>query len=292
MPLKLITPPTAEPLSLVEAKLQARVSTATEDALMTALIAASRDYAQNKTQHQLVAARYQLVLDSFPGPSLMGVPIGKPYGLPAHAIVIPIGSVLQIESIQYTDMGGTVQTMPTTDYVADISSDPTRITPVFGKIWPIPLPQIGAVVVTFRAGMAAPLTANAGTDTINVPGWKTLAVNDVVRLSYRDKAAAGDGKLPAPLAINTDYYVQAVTATDTYKLSATSGGAAIDLTDAGGGDMFIGVLPQGLLSWMKLSISTLYENRPAVLIDQRLTVAEMPSEFLDGLLDPYRLVLY
>lgn len=293
MPLQLVSAPTLEPLSLVEAKLHARVSTTAEDSLVTALIVAARDYAQNKTQRQIVAAKWKLVLDSFPGPSLIGVPFGKPYGLPEHAIVIPIASVQQVDQIQYLDMNGTLQTMVAgTDYVVDTSGDPTRITPPFGKIWPIPLPQIGAIAVTFRAGLAAPLTADPAADTIYVPGWKTLAVNDTLRVFARDKAAAGDGAVPAPLAAYTDFYVKTVVGPDRYQLSATAGGALIDITSAGTGDIFIGELPQGLLAWMKLAIATLYENRPAAVIDQRVTEAELPSEFLDGLLDPYRLVLY
>lgn len=293
MPLQLVSAPTLEPLSLYEGKLHARVSTAVEDSLITALIMAARDFAQNKTQRQIVAAKWKLVLDSFPGPSLIGVPFGKPYGLPEHAIVIPIASVLQVDQIQYLDMNGTLQTMIAgTDYVVDASGDPARITPPFGKIWPIPLPQIGAISVTFRAGLAGPLTANAGADTIYVPGWKTLAVNDPLRVFARDKTVAGDGALPAGLTANTDLYVKTVVGPDLYQLSATPGGALIDITGVGTGDIFIGELPQGLLAWMKLAIATLYDNRQAAVIDQRVTQAELPTEFLDGLLDPYRLVLY
>ena len=110
------------------------------------------------------------------------------------------------------------------------------------------LPQIGAVEVTFDAGYAAPLSADAAADWIYVPGWKTLAVNDVVRLSNRD------GALPAPLKANTDYYVKAVVSADKYQLAASAGGALLDLTDAGTGDSFIGVIPGGLIAWLRLII--------------------------------------
>jgi len=48
--------------------------------------------------------------------------------------------------------------MPTTDYTdATLGGtrrcdDPVRITPTFGKIWPITLPQIDSVAVTYVAG--------------------------------------------------------------------------------------------------------------------------------------------
>ncbi len=293
MPLQLLTPPTAEPLSLAQAKQHLRVTTTDEDALISGLIAASRAYAQAKTQRQIMAAKWKFVLDSFPGPSLIGVPYGKPFTLPEHAILLPLAGVLQVVSINYTDLAGNPQTLtPGTDYVVDLSCEPVRITPPFGKIWPIPLPQIGAVSVTFLAGEAALLTADAAADTISVPGWKTLAVNDTLRVSNRDITATGDGALPAPLVAMKDYYVQSVVGADLYKLSLTAGGAAIDLTSAGTGESFIGVIPQGLCRWMTISMGTLYENREAVMVDTRISVAELPLEFIDGLLDPYRLVLY
>jgi uncharacterized phiE125 gp8 family phage protein len=293
MPLQLLRDATAEPISLAEAKRHVRETTNAQDQVLTILSAAARQYAQTKTQCQIVAARWKYVLDSFPGPTLMGVPFGHAYGLPPQAILIPIGPVLQIVSIQYTDMSGVVQTLVAgTDYVVDLSADPVRITPPFGRIWPIPLPQIGAVSVTFDAGYATPLVADPVADTISIPGWKTLAVNDTVRLSNRDHAADNDGSMPAGLSAYTDYYVQAVVSADKYKLSATAGGAAIDITDAGKGDVFVGVIPDGLKGWMLLSVGTMYENREAVMVDTRIGVAELPLEWIDGLLDPYRRMLY
>ena len=293
MPLQLIRAATAEPISLAEAKRHVRETTNAQDQVLAILASAARQYAEQKTQCQIVSARWKYVLDSFPGPSLMSVPFGKPYGLPDFAILLPIGPVLQVVSIQYTDMSGVLQTLVAgTDYVVEASSDPVRITPPFGKIWPIPLPQIGAVSVTFDAGYACPLVADAGADTISVPGWKTLAVNDTLRLSNRDRAADGDGAMPAGLSAYTDYYVQSVVSADKYKLSATAGGAAIDITSAGTGETFIGEIPAGLKGWMLISLGTLYENREAVMVDTRISVAELPLEFIDGLLDPYRRMLY
>jgi uncharacterized phiE125 gp8 family phage protein len=293
MPLQLIRDATAEPISLAEAKRHVRETTSAQDQVLMILAAAARQYAQQKTQCQIVAARWKYVLDSFPGPSLMGVPFGRAYGLPPQAILIPIGPVLQVVSVQYTAMDGTTQTLVAgTDYVVEASSDPVRITPPFGKIWPIPLPQVGAVSVTFDAGYACPLVADANADTISIPGWKTLAVNDTLRLSNRDHASDGDGAMPAGLSAYTDYYVQSVVSTDKYKLSLTAGGGAIDITGAGTGDTFVGVIPEGLKGWMLLSVGTMYENREAVMVDTRISVAELPLEWIDGLLDPYRRMLY
>lgn len=281
MPLQLITPPAAEPIFLDFAKLHVRQDDVADDALITAFISAARDFAETKTGRQLVAARWKLILDSFPGPSLVGVPFGDAFTLPKHAILLPKSPAVQIVSLQYTAMDGSTQTVPTTDYVADLACEPARITPVFGKIWPIPLPQIGSVQVTFDVGYAAPITADAATDRITVNGaWKAQAVNDAVRLSNNG------GALPGGLLENTDYFIKTVVSPGVYTLSLTPGGALVDISSAGTGLQFLGVVPKGIVSWMLLRLGSIYANREEVAIMNRGKIEALP--YVDGLLDPYR----
>jgi uncharacterized phiE125 gp8 family phage protein len=155
MPYKLITAPTLEPLSLQEAQLHLRVDNADTDTLITAQIIAARELVEKLTRRALLTQHWKYVADSFPSPSLMGIPFGKVFGIPANAFVLEKSPVASVDSITYLDMSGVRQTMPATDYVAELVGEPCRITPVFGKIWPIPLPQIGAVEVNFTAGYAA-----------------------------------------------------------------------------------------------------------------------------------------
>lgn len=152
MPLQQTRPPDSEPVTLAEAKTHLRVIDSAEDTLINLMIGAARRYAEAYTGRSFITQRWRLVLDSFPGPSLTGVPFGRPYGLPAHAVLLERGPVTKILSIEYTAMDGSSQVMPATDYVADLTGPVARITPVFGKIWPITLPQIGAVRVNFEAG--------------------------------------------------------------------------------------------------------------------------------------------
>jgi uncharacterized phiE125 gp8 family phage protein len=280
MPLQLITPPTVEPLSLPEAKLHLRVDIDDDDLLIGALASAARDYAEGETRKQMVSARWKQILDSFPGPSMIGIPYGRPYTLPGHAIYLQRAPVIRVVSIQYLDMAGVVQTMPETDYTVDYSSEPVRITPVFGQIWPIPLPQIGAVWVNFDAGYAAPVAFDATASTITVKGWVPLGVGDTARLSN------GGGALPAPLTANTDYYVQSVVSDGVYTLAATLGGPALAFTSVGTGQSFVGTVPEGLKAWLKIRLSTLYENREEVAIMNRGTIQALP--YVDRLLDVYK----
>jgi uncharacterized phiE125 gp8 family phage protein len=209
MPLQLITAPTAEPLTLADAKAWARIDTNADDNLVKALIKAARSFAETKLRRSLITQTWQLTLDSFPGPSQFGVPYGETYSLPGHAIILERPPVQSIVSIQYTAMDGTTQTMPITDYVDLTGSgtqrvdDLTRITPVFGKIWPINLPQIGSVRVKYVTGF--------GDDATNIP--------------------------------------------------------------------------EDILTWVKLRVGTLYENREEVVVGTRITVSELP--YIDSLIDPY-----
>jgi hypothetical protein len=111
-----------------------------------------------------------------------------------------------VVSINYLDMGSVNQTMPALNYTVDAACEPARITPVFGQIWPICLPQIGAVSVTFDAG---------------------------------------------------------------YGTAAQ--------------------VPEGIKSWIKLRVGSLYAHREEVAALSRGRIESLP--FIDGLLDPYKVVM-
>ena len=205
MPIQLVTPPTEEPVSLLEAKLHLRVDFDEDDMLIASLITAARQAAETLTGRQLTTARWKQVLDCFPGPSLMGVPAGQAFTLPGHAILLAKAPVQSVVSINYLDMGSVNQTMPALTYTVDVACEPARITPVFGQIWPICLPQIGAVSVTFDAGYG---TASQ--------------------------------------------------------------------------------VPEGIKSWIKLRVGSLYAHREEVAALSRGRIESLP--FIDGLLDPYKVV--
>jgi uncharacterized phiE125 gp8 family phage protein len=273
-----VTAPTAEPIDLADAKLHLRVGFSTDDSLVGAWISSARDYAENFTQKQLVAARWKQVMDAFPGcGSWNSTNYSQPFSQPGNAIKIERGPVLQVVSIQYTDLSGVLQTVPSSTYVVDYSSDPVRITPVFGQVWPANVvPQIGAVTVLFDAGFAAPITASG--NNITVQGWPVLTVGQAVRFSN------SGGALPAPLKARTDYFIQSAPGGGVYTLSATSGGGVLALTDTGSGSNFLGVVPEGIMAWMKLRLGAMYENREE--LDQGGMIKPLP--YADRLLDAYK----
>ena len=66
MPLTLLTPPGAEPVSLGQAKAWLRVSHADEDELISDLIRASRERVESFTGRALITRQYRESLDDWP----------------------------------------------------------------------------------------------------------------------------------------------------------------------------------------------------------------------------------
>jgi len=294
--------PTVEPLTLAEAKLHLRQTQSFDDDLIRALIVAARQAAETITRRAIVAQKWSLLLDQFPRPGLnigsanwygpqWGINPGpmtvlSPDGFTGYEIFLPLPPMIAIEAITYMDsVTGTVQTLDPSQYLV-VSSNQTSITPAYGTVWPQTQDQKAAVAVKFTAGYAAPITAADPTaDTITAPLWSAL-VGDAVRLSNTDIG----GELPEPLQLGVDYYVQSVVSPGVYKLSASSGGAAIDITNSGVGQSFVGVVPEGIKSWIKIRLGTLYENREEVAILNRGKMEVLP--YVDNLLDPFRVLTF
>lgn len=142
--------PTIEPVSLEEARLQVRLTdddTEVEDPLIDIWIAAARRHAEMETGLSLITQGWRLVLDCFPA-----------------CIELERGPVQEITQLTYRDMAGAQQTVTwhppensiqrSTDgrLIADLSSPVARVMPAFGCTWPIAIPEIGAVAVSYMAG--------------------------------------------------------------------------------------------------------------------------------------------
>lgn len=281
MPEKCIRPPAGEPVTLAEAKLHLRVTDTAQDALISMLISAARVACESKTRQQLLHARWVLTQDRFP---MAGVgtplPFTEDVNIPAYATILPHAPFVDIVQGQYLDMSGTLQTVDPSIYCVNASMTPAIVAVRFGQIWPIPLPQIGAVQWTYDAGYASPCVfSGANTVTVNSPvAWK---VGDTTTFSN------SGGNLPTGLAPDTPYLI-ATAAGNVYTFTNIDG-SAVTMTDTGNGQSFIGTVPEGLRHWILLRVGSLYENREEVAILNRGKVEELP--FVDGLLDPYRVSL-
>jgi uncharacterized phiE125 gp8 family phage protein len=125
-------------VSLAEAKQHLRVDITDDDALITALITAAREYCEGFQNRAYITQVWQLWLDSWPDGSEIRIP--KP----------PLQSVA---SVKYYGADNTEYVLPITDYIVDNKSEPGRIVLAYEKTWPsVILRPANAVCVEFVAG--------------------------------------------------------------------------------------------------------------------------------------------
>jgi uncharacterized phiE125 gp8 family phage protein len=148
MSLVQLTAPTVEPITVDEAKNHLRIDSdiTQDDALLAMLIGAARLYGETLTGRSWITQQWRLRLDGF---GCFGAGGGM------NVIELERGLVESIDSIHYLDTAGTTQAVDLTTVAKDLDSLPARISPVFGQVWPVPLPQIGAVWIDYTAGYGA-----------------------------------------------------------------------------------------------------------------------------------------
>lgn len=142
MSLTLITPPVQSPLSLQEAKGHLRVDGTDEDVLISSQIEAVRLHVEGRggwLGRALITQTWEWRLDRFPvGPQPM--------------LKVPLPPLQSVSQIQYIDTAGVLQTWSSALYTVDVNSEPARIAPVFGEVFPQTQSVIDAVTVTMVAG--------------------------------------------------------------------------------------------------------------------------------------------
>lgn len=155
MPLKLITAPVAEPVTVPEVKTHTQVEHTADDALIGTLISAARQDAEHRLGRALITQTWEQILDAFIDP-----------------IYLPNSPIVSITSVKYIDSAGVEQTIVSTAYTLDVDNEPGRVKPAFGVAWPTPRTQHNAVRVRYVAGY--------GADGTNVPAaiknWILLRV--------------------------------------------------------------------------------------------------------------------
>lgn len=136
MALRIVTAPITEPISLSEMKNFSRIDVDDDVDTMLSMITAARQEAEKITRRQLITATWELRLDAFP-----------------ETIYLPMPPLQSVTSVKYLDYSGTEKTLVlNTDYLVDSYSEPARITPCYGQVWPVTYPVVNAVRIVFIAG--------------------------------------------------------------------------------------------------------------------------------------------
>jgi uncharacterized phiE125 gp8 family phage protein len=110
----------------------------TDDWLLAILLASARQYGETLTRRAFMPQTWDLVLDNFPG----------------RELTIPKPPLQSVTSIGYVDSNGVAQVLDPSQYQVDAKSEPGRITPAFGLVWPVTRWQMNAVTVRIVNGYA------------------------------------------------------------------------------------------------------------------------------------------
>lgn len=138
MPLLLITPPAAEPVTAADIKAAARIDDTVFDAqLTTLLIPAIRREAEHRLGRRLITQTVELVLDAFDG---------------SEHIDLTLPDAQAITSIKYLDTAGAEQTLSGTVYQLDPDSIPSRALLKPSQSWPATQDVTNAVRVRYTVG--------------------------------------------------------------------------------------------------------------------------------------------
>ena len=150
--IKLITAPTVEPVTLSEVKAHCVISHDDDNALLAMMISAAREYGEALTGRSWAEKTLELILDGFPGTSI---------------IELPMSPINPVTSVKNLDADGVEQTMPSADYVADIESMVGRIV---AEEWPETKETVNAVRIRYTAGWST------ATVPVTIKHWLLIRV--------------------------------------------------------------------------------------------------------------------
>jgi len=182
MELRLITAPTAEPVSMSDIQAHLRVGVdGSENAIIAAFLQAAREAVEGYTERALMPQTWQLRLMDFPD----------------GAISIPNPPLVSVTSLAITNTAGAAETINGAEYQVEAPTGPRAwqgaILPAYETEWPDVQPDtLGAVRVTFTAGYA-----NAAA----VPAALRAAILLITGDMYENREASTEKALTANPAV-------------------------------------------------------------------------------------------
>lgn len=175
MSLRLITPPSALPVSVADAKLHWRVEHDADDTLIALLLKASAATAEQELNRALMAQTWELIIDAFP----------------EGEIRVPKPRLLEVLQVQYVDGAGVAQTLSADAWTLDPDLAPGYVLPALGASWPATRAQANAVRVQFRSGY--------GTEPAAVPEAVRVWILMHAGTAYRNREGVVSGAAVAEI---------------------------------------------------------------------------------------------
>lgn len=182
----LVTPPAVEPVLLADAKQQARIDTTADDALVSSLIAAARQWVEQYIGRALITQTWQMTIDTWPVASLPfwdGEREGPVTVLenPGY-ILLPRPPLVTVNSVTYYDNSDNATIWPSSNYFVDTIHTPGRLCLRLGSVWPVPMRLTNGIVIQYAAGY--------GADGSSVPEAIKTAIRQIVAHWYEHRGEA------------------------------------------------------------------------------------------------------
>jgi uncharacterized phiE125 gp8 family phage protein len=180
MSLVLTAGPSAEPVSLAEAKAHLRVTSSSEDALIASLLAAARVHLERSLSRAFLSQSWSLFLDRWPA---------------AYDLELPLAPVLSIAAIRVAGPGSNIVTLAAGDYRLDGQAVPPRIVRTDGARWSAAAlaPAQGAL------GIEIAFVAGHGTAATDVPAQLRQAILLLLAHWFEGRSPIELGATGAPL---------------------------------------------------------------------------------------------
>lgn len=177
---KVTTKPATEPVTLKELKQHCRIDTDDDDDLMIDYIRAAREFCETYQARSYVTQTITAKLDRF-----------------CNEITLPAPPLISVTSVSYTDTAGDSQTVSSSVYDVDTTSEPGRITIAYNQTWPTDVRLVtNAITIVYQAGYGAPS---------EVPDRMKQAIKFLAAHYYEHREPVVMGVLPrnVPRAMNS-----------------------------------------------------------------------------------------
>lgn len=164
MSLVLVTAPLKTPITIQQAKDQARVPHTLDDQIITEMVKGATEYLENIMARSFIETEWDLFLDNFPGQgrlfAVSHINVTQAQDLSVidterntRAIRPTRSRLISVTHLKFTDPDGVLTTLVEgTDFLVDTALEPGRIVEVLTKPWPATQDIPNAVNLRFKAG--------------------------------------------------------------------------------------------------------------------------------------------
>ena len=196
--LKVETPPSREPLTVIETRENLRLDDDVDETLVMSLIIAARQWAENYTGRALITRTVQQWLDGFievDQPLWEGWKTGPDIVNFQNHIELALAPAIAITDIKYYADDDTETTWASSNYYADLIREPARIVLRDGGNYPTNLRAANALKITYTAGY--------GATTASVPEPIRVAMLQYCAFLYEHRGDLEGNTMPQPPKVLT-----------------------------------------------------------------------------------------